>query len=69
MVYDGAQATGNDECIHVLVHIEEMVSLNAVIVSILRDVLKPKDAKSKVERNYFGGLVVTGRKYNNPKWP
>lgn len=49
MVYDGAQATGNDWCINTLVRIEEMVLLNVVIVSMLTDVLKSKDAHSKKE--------------------
>lgn len=46
MVYDGAQAGGKDWCINTLVHIEEMVLLNAIIVSMLTDVLKSKDAHS-----------------------
>lgn len=45
MVYDGGQATGNDGYTDTLVHTEEMVLLNAVIVSMLRDVLKSKNAQ------------------------
>ena len=46
MVYDRAQATGNDQHINIPVHLEEMVLLNAVSVFTLRDMIKSKHSQS-----------------------
>lgn len=46
MVCDGAQTTGDDEGINILVRTAEMALLNAIIVFTLRHVLNSKYSRS-----------------------